>query len=126
MTDQPLEQQLAEAHAENERLRALLPPEPSPGQRWRTGTKVGRNLYLHEGDDPVGRPVGQMASDQLAAFLSALANAYLQSRVSDRSPWFHKVGEQLMARNRELAGELEQCRARALEAEARWAEADPA
>lgn len=52
---------------------AQLPPD---GQgRWRQGTKNPRNLYVHQGDDEVGQPVGQMYSDQLAALVCDAVNA---------------------------------------------------
>lgn len=69
---------LAGALEEVARLRSLLPPEPGPGQLWRVGTKNPQNLYIHEGNDPVGRPAGQMPSPALAELVCRAVNAYQQ------------------------------------------------
>lgn len=85
------EEQLAAARADAERLtaeitrlRAALPPEPgAPGQRWRQGRTVPRNLYVHDGDHPDGHPVGQMPSARYAALVCAAVNARLRPRAAD-------------------------------------------
>jgi hypothetical protein len=52
---------------------AQLPPD---GQgRWRQGTKNPRNLYVHQGDDETGQPVGQLYSAELAALVCDAVNA---------------------------------------------------
>jgi hypothetical protein len=57
-------------------IRQLLAQLPSDGQgRWRQGTKNPRNLYVHQGDDEVGQPVGQMYSADLAALVCDAVNA---------------------------------------------------
>jgi hypothetical protein len=61
-------------------LAAQLPPD---GQGcWRQGTKNPRNLYVHQGDDEVGRPVGQLYSAELAALVCDAVNAQ-QARGGD-------------------------------------------
>ena len=58
---------------ELEQLLAQLPPD---GQgRWRQGTKNPRNLYVHQGDDETGQPVGQLYSAELAALVCDAVNA---------------------------------------------------
>jgi hypothetical protein len=52
---------------------AQLPPDGRG--RWRQGTKNPRNLYVHQGDDEVGRPVGQLYSAELAALVCDAVNA---------------------------------------------------
>ncbi len=52
---------------------AQLPPDGRG--RWRQGTKNPRNLYVHQGDDEVGQPVGQMYSAELAALVCDAVNA---------------------------------------------------
>jgi hypothetical protein len=70
-------QQLGEAHAEIERLTALLPPLPAPGQVLRVGTKNGCNLYAHaDGLADRGVAVGQMRSEELAAHVVQAVNAW--------------------------------------------------
>lgn len=86
------EEQLADAlaerdrlAAENERLRAALPPEPgAPGQRWRQGRSWPQHLYVHDDGHPHGHPhghpVGQMPSARYAALVCAAVNAWLRPR----------------------------------------------
>jgi len=54
-------------------LAAQLPPDGRG--RWRQGTKNPRNLYVHQGDDEVGQPVGQLYSAELAALVCDAVNA---------------------------------------------------
>lgn len=49
---------------------------PSPGQRWRAGTKVHRTVYIHDGDDPAGVLVGVMDTPELAAHVIRAVNAW--------------------------------------------------
>lgn len=84
MSDLTIEQQLAAANAriarmaeENERLTALLPPLPAPGQVWRPGSKCLSNVYAHaDGLAEQGEPVGVMRSAQLAAHVVQAVNAW--------------------------------------------------
>ncbi len=70
---QVLASRLRERDATIEQLLAQLPPD---GQgRWRQGTKNPRNLYVHQGDDETGQPVGQMYSAELAALVCDAVNA---------------------------------------------------
>jgi hypothetical protein len=80
------DEELKWARGEIARLNALLPPNPGPGQRWRQGTKVGRNVYIHVGDAPVGYPAGQMASDEIAAVVCEAVNAFTTRQPTDRAP----------------------------------------
>lgn len=66
--------EIRELEAERDQLLALQPPAPTPG-RYRQGTKNGMNLYIHQGDDQVGQPVGVMRSAELAAFVATACNA---------------------------------------------------
>jgi hypothetical protein len=57
-------------------IKELLAQLPPDGQgRWRQGTKNPRNVYVHQGDDEVGQPVGQLYSAELAALVCDAVNA---------------------------------------------------
>lgn len=57
-------------------IKQLLAQLPSDGKgRWRQGTKNPRNLYVHQGDDETGQPVGQLYSAELAALVCDAVNA---------------------------------------------------
>lgn len=69
---------ILERDATIKQLLAQLPPD---GQgRWRQGTKNPRNLYVHQGDDEVGQPVGQLYSAELAALVCDAVNAIARVR----------------------------------------------
>ena len=56
----------------------LVAERPSDGKgRWRQGTSNQRNLYVHQGDDEVGKPVGQMYSAHLAALVCEALNKHV-------------------------------------------------
>lgn len=59
------EQTIADLRAENELLRAQLPPVPGPDTAWRVGRHVPENVYAD------GRIAGQMQSAALAAYVVA-------------------------------------------------------
>ncbi len=64
---------ILERDATIKQLLAQLPPDGRG--RWRQGTKNKRNVYVHQGDDEVGQPVGQMYSAELAALVCDAVNA---------------------------------------------------
>jgi hypothetical protein len=50
---------------------------PEPGERWRVGSKVPRNLYAMTPDNPAGRDIGRMDTPELAALAVEAVNAQL-------------------------------------------------
>lgn len=71
------EQLMAKFRELNQIMGVLLDKIPCDGKgRWRQGTKNQRNMYVHQGDDEVGQPVGQMYSAELAKLVCDAVNAY--------------------------------------------------
>jgi hypothetical protein len=48
-------------------------------ERWRVGRKVGRTLYIHQGDDEVGEIIGLVDTRELAQRICAAMNARAQA-----------------------------------------------
>lgn len=53
------------------------PYQPAPGERWRVGSKVGRNLYAVTPEHPEGIDIGRMDTPGLAALVVDAVNDYL-------------------------------------------------
>jgi hypothetical protein len=51
-----------------------------PGHRLRSGSQVGRTLYLHDTDNPKGVLVGVVDSADLAAVVCEAVNAHLEQQ----------------------------------------------
>jgi hypothetical protein len=84
MSDQTVEQQLAEALAENARLRALLPPDLDPDLVARAGRCQPCNLYIGMPGDPDGYLLGKLPTPEWAAHVIHALNAF---------DWDGQVGE---------------------------------
>jgi hypothetical protein len=50
--------------------------EAAEPQVWRAGSKVGRTIYIHRGDDEKGLLVGLMDTPDLAALVVNAVNAW--------------------------------------------------
>lgn len=46
-------------------------------ERWRVGTKIGKNLYRITDDHPEGEDIGRMDTLELAAFVVDAVNEHL-------------------------------------------------
>ncbi len=82
MSDQTVEQQLADALAENEQLRAkneelttLLPPDLGPGLVFRVGRRCPENVYVSDGPGVDGFELGKMPTAAYAAHVVRALNA---------------------------------------------------